>query len=203
MWEVLLCYAGNFVVEHSKLNNIFERFFFFALKQSATLLNPDSKRFAIQIIYAAFHWVPLCVQTSFTYVKNLSWTNTSKKRSWSQDGNSSFCYTKTTIIIIEFFVTQNITVTVLEIFSSGIFRTFLKKKSSTSTDFTFKHFVENIYIERKFILPGMRTLDPLPDLGPGEFMATKIFVALVISVNFLIFRREEVLSRTLPGELVT
>lgn len=104
-------------------------FFFFALKQSATLLSPDSKRFAIQIIYAAFHWVPLCVQTSFTYVtvKNLSWTSTSKKRPWSQDGNSSFCYTKTTIIIIEFFVTQNITVTVLEIFSSGIFRTFLKK----------------------------------------------------------------------------
>ena len=50
-----------------------------------------------------------------------------KKRSWSQDGNSSFCYTKTTIIIIEFFVTQNITVTVLEILSSGLFRTFLKK----------------------------------------------------------------------------
>ena len=113
-----------------------------------------------------------------------------KKRPWSQDGNSSFCYTKTTIIIIEFFVTQNITVTVLEIFSSGIFRTFLKKKSSTSTDFTFKHFVENIYIERKFILPGMRTLDPLPDLGPGEFMATKIFVELVISIfGFFVERR--------------
>lgn len=88
-------------------------------------------------------------------------------------------------------VTRNIIdVTVLEIYSSGIFRTYLERKSSASTDFTFKHFVENINIERKFILPGIRTLDPLPDLGPGEFMATKIVVELIISIfEFFVERR--------------